>query len=239
MASSRWIATSEFTTSIGPANQAAEQILNARREKLLGKTKRIFDPKFTARGSGFPAVLGIVKGHRSDIEFQTQQEIGTTFEIFISASERPVAAQPEPNLAPVVRRTGPNILVVDDDQSPIVFRSFCQTCGNTSISGRHSPGARFAPQRRPRDKPPPRSILRKSLRNFAISSCDGGQFVSHVLQWNTSVPDFRAASNSCWLNVTVWLWSFGQTISKSMRSLIMPPDDRHSLLRLLDRFVNR
>jgi hypothetical protein len=166
MASSRWIATSEFTTSIGPANQAAEQILNARREKLLGKTKRIFDPKFTARGSGFPAVLGIVKGHRSDIEFQTQQEIGTTFEIFLSASERPVAAQPEPNLAPVVRRTGPNILVVDDDQSPIVFRSFCQTCGNTSISGRHSPGARFAPQRRPRDKPPPRSILRKLPPEF-------------------------------------------------------------------------
>jgi hypothetical protein len=47
--------------------------------------------------------------------------------------------------------------------------------------------------------------------------------VSHVLQWNTNAPDFSASSNSFWLNVTVWLWSFGQTISKSMRSLMSLP----------------
>jgi hypothetical protein len=44
--------------------------------------------------------------------------------------------------------------------------------------------------------------------------------VSHVLQWNINAPDFSASSNSFWLNVTVWSWSFGQTISKSMRSLM-------------------
>jgi len=43
--------------------------------------------------------------------------------------------------------------------------------------------------------------------------------VSHVLQWNTNAPDFSVSSNSSCLNVTVWLWSFGQTISKSIRSL--------------------
>ena len=54
-------------------------------------------------------------------------------------------------------------------------------------------------------------------------SWEGGQFASHVLQWNTSAPDFSSASNSFLLNVTVCSWSFGHTISKSMRSLISLP----------------
>jgi hypothetical protein len=59
-----------------------------------------------------------------------------------------------------------------------------------------------------------------SFRILAISSREGGQFVSHVLQWNTSAPDFSSASNSSWLNLTVWSWSFGQIISNFIRSLM-------------------
>jgi hypothetical protein len=59
-----------------------------------------------------------------------------------------------------------------------------------------------------------------SLRILAMSSREGGQSVSHVLQWNTSAPDFSSASNSPWLNLTVWSWSFGQTISNFIRSLM-------------------
>ena len=36
-----------------------------------------------------------------------------------------------------------------------------------------------------------------------MSSWDGGQFESQVLQWNTKAPDFSSASNSSPLNVTV------------------------------------
>ncbi len=82
--------------------------------------KRIFDPffttKFTGRGLGLAAVLGIVKGHRGDIEVQTRPEIGTTFQILMPASERPIATQAEPNFAPAVRRTGTKILVADDEE---------------------------------------------------------------------------------------------------------------------------
>ncbi len=63
-----------------------------------------------------------------------------------------------------------------------------------------------------------------ALRNVAISSWDGGQLVSQVLQWNTSAPDFKVSSNSSRLNVTVWLWSFGQTISEAKLLLIVPHD---------------
>src|ERR1700693_1196544 len=58
------------------------------------------------------------------------------------------------------------------------------------------------------------------FRILAMSSWEGGQLASHVLQWNTNAPDFNVSSNSFWLNVIVWLWSFGQTISKSTRSLM-------------------
>ena len=62
-------------------------------------------------------------------------------------------------------------------------------------------------------------LVANCFRNLAISSLDGGQFVSQVLQWNTKLPDFSAPSNSSWLNFTVCAWSFGQTISNFLWSL--------------------
>src|SRR5665647_19581 len=75
---------------------------------------------------------------------------------------------------------------------------------------------------------------------MAISSLVGGQSVSHVLQWNTSVSDFSASSNSSWLNVTVWLWLLGHTISNSRRSLMGPPAacESSSIVALLPRAPN-
>jgi PAS domain S-box-containing protein len=82
--------------------------------------KRIFDPfftaKFTGRGLGLAAVLGIVKGHRGDIEVQTQREAGTTFRVLIPVSERPILTPAEPDFSRAVIRTGAKILVVDDEE---------------------------------------------------------------------------------------------------------------------------
>lgn len=61
------------------------------------------------------------------------------------------------------------------------------------------------------------------FRKLAISSVDGGQLASQVLQWNTRAPDFNASSNSSRLNLTVWSWLFGQSISKASCSLTNPP----------------
>ena len=77
--------------------------------------KRIFDPffstKFTGRGLGLAAVLGIVKGHRGDIEVQSQEEIGTTFQIYMPASERPVAAQQSHTSLPPSSGRAPGFLL--------------------------------------------------------------------------------------------------------------------------------
>jgi hypothetical protein len=49
------------------------------------------------------------------------------------------------------------------------------------------------------------SVAENRFLSEPISFLNGGQFVSHVLQWNTKAPDFNAASNSSRLNGIVWL----------------------------------
>ena len=44
---------------------------------------------------------------------------------------------------------------------------------------------------------------KKCSRSLTISVLDGGQSVSHVLQWKVKLSDFKASSNCALLNETV------------------------------------
>ena len=82
---------------------------------------RIFDPffstKFTGRGLGLAAILGIVRGHRGALRVASELGQGTRFEIYFPALERPaprpIAARPNVPL-PGKGRVG-RLLIVDDE----------------------------------------------------------------------------------------------------------------------------
>jgi CheY-like chemotaxis protein len=79
--------------------------------------QRLFEPfystKFTGRGLGMPAVLGIIKGHHGFIQVQSAQGEGTTVRVWFPASEEKQSAMPSKNVQPP--RETKRALVVDDE----------------------------------------------------------------------------------------------------------------------------
>jgi CheY-like chemotaxis protein len=82
--------------------------------------KRIFEPFFTTKemgrgtGLGLASVYGIIKNHGGYINFYSEKNQGTTFTIYLPASEAEVIQEKE-SIVSIMRGTG-TILLIDDEE---------------------------------------------------------------------------------------------------------------------------
>jgi PAS domain S-box-containing protein len=99
------------------------------------KTKgRIFEPFFTTKemgrgtGLGLAMVYGIVKGHNGFINVYSEEGKGTTFNIYLPASEKEVLKEEKPE--DVILKGRETILLVDDERAIIdVTREILEALG--------------------------------------------------------------------------------------------------------------
>jgi len=82
--------------------------------------KKIFDPffstKFTGRGLGLSAVMGIVRSHKGGIRVESERGKGSKFTVFLPASDR-VVAGPRKNGGQEPHVFEGMVLVIDDEET--------------------------------------------------------------------------------------------------------------------------
>jgi PAS domain S-box-containing protein len=88
------------------------------RPEFLGKIfEPFFSTKFTGRGLGLAAVLGIMRGHHGALQVDSHPGKGTTFRVYFPVSDGPVE-EPKPPpaaIAPPRRPRSGLLLLVDDE----------------------------------------------------------------------------------------------------------------------------
>jgi len=129
---SRQVIDSNFSTPIGAANlkplESGQYVVLEIRDTGPGMSEevlqRCFEPffstKFTGRGLGLSAVLGIVETHSGAIRLESTEGVGTTFTIYLPLSDGEVAPVIDYSKRPTHLIGHGNILIIDDD--PTVIR---------------------------------------------------------------------------------------------------------------------
>ncbi len=147
---------------------------------------RMFDPfytsKFTGRGLGLAAVLGIVRGHRGAIKVYSEPGQGTSFKVYFPSDTDAVAVKRPPRSEDADWRGEGLILLVDDEESLVVIgkkmleRSGFQVI--TAANGREAVDV-FTAQS---------GSLRAVVMDLTMPHMDGDAAFRHMHTINPQVP---------------------------------------------------
>jgi CheY-like chemotaxis protein len=101
--------------------------------------RRIFEPfyttKFTGRGLGMSAVLGIIKSHGGALQLISHQGQGTIFKVFLPVQKHEFTEQESLpfTVSATWRGSGTLLLAEDEEQVRLILKSMLETIGFTVI----------------------------------------------------------------------------------------------------------
>ena len=105
--------------------------------------RRIFEPFFTTKGMsrgmglGLASAYSIIRNHGGIIKVSSKLGAGTTFEIFLPASERAIHTELASSLEPVIRGTE-TILLVDDEPKVLdICERFLRSVGYSVLTAKN------------------------------------------------------------------------------------------------------
>ncbi|MDD5286334.1 MAG: response regulator [Desulfuromonadaceae bacterium] len=102
--------------------------------------KRIFEPfyttKFTGRGLGMSAVLGIIKLHDGSLQLSSTPKCGTTFKVYfpLTSDLDTVVATPAAALPPSAMGSGTILLIDDEEALRIVGSTLLKSMGFSTMT---------------------------------------------------------------------------------------------------------
>ena len=115
-----YLATMHLAPELPAANYAFIEISDNGCGMTPEVKARIFDPfyttKFTGRGLGLAAVLGIVRGHGGALKVYSEEGKGTSFKVLLPVAAGAKADEPGPVARPATWRGHGHVLVVDDEE---------------------------------------------------------------------------------------------------------------------------
>jgi len=176
--------------------------------------KKIFDPYFTTKemssvkgmGLGLAICYSIVKGHEGMITVESSPGAGTTFTVYIPASNgekderRPVAVKE------ALATPKPNVLLIDDEQILLdVTGSMLKHIGYNVVTAK-SHGDAMEHYRRAKEAQNPFSLI---IMDLTMRGDEGGEIA--IRRWKDNYPEVKAVISSGYSNdpVIEEYWKYG------------------------------